>query len=85
MDPRVALLERELDRFRAELRCAIDTVPAGVRGVVPGDGIWSVAMVVEHLCQTERSVTNLLGSLGCAAQWDRGGRRCLDSAGECSP
>lgn len=62
-DPRAELLHQELTRRRAELATAFDAVPPERRGSVPRSGGWSVAMVVEHLVQTERSITALLAKL----------------------
>jgi hypothetical protein len=62
-DPRIGLLEQELTRRRAELASAFAAVPSASRDVVPGDGSWSVAMVVEHLARTDRSITRLLTRL----------------------
>jgi hypothetical protein len=62
-DPRIELLEQELVRRRNELAWALEAVRQESRNVVPQEGGWSVAMVLEHLAQTERSVTGLLGKL----------------------
>jgi DinB family protein len=43
-----------LDRARAALRAAVDTVPESARAVKPAPDRWSAAEVVEHLSIVER-------------------------------
>jgi hypothetical protein len=43
-----------LDRSRAALRAAVDTVPESARAVKPAPDRWSAAEVVEHLSIVER-------------------------------
>ena len=62
-DQRIEAVKRELGRYRDELRSALDSVPAPSREARPRDGAWSAANVLEHLADTERSVTALLGKL----------------------
>jgi hypothetical protein len=62
-DPRIERLERHLEDRRSELATAVAAVPAARRGVVPRAGGWSVAMLLEHLAQTERAVAGLLSKL----------------------
>src|SRR4051812_19280391 len=60
MHPRIEELLAHLDRTRAELQDALESVPAEHRDRVPGDGRWSVAGILDHLGMVERSITRLL-------------------------
>jgi hypothetical protein len=51
-----------LDRSRAGLRAAIDTVPAALRDRPPGPDRWSVAGVLEHVALVEERFTAIVGS-----------------------
>ncbi|MBX6364365.1 MAG: DinB family protein [Gemmatimonadetes bacterium] len=49
-------LLRLLDSTRAELRRAVEAVPAARRRERPAEGRWSVAEVVEHVAGVERRI-----------------------------
>jgi hypothetical protein len=62
--PRLQELLDHLDRHRAELRAAVETIPASVREQRPAPDRWSVAEVIEHLAIVEtRSADRLLAKL----------------------
>jgi hypothetical protein len=63
VDPRIRFLQAELASQRADLRDALDSVARSLRAVAPGEGRWSVDLVVEHLARTERGVVRLLSGL----------------------
>jgi hypothetical protein len=54
MHPRTAELVDLLDRTRADLRRAVDAVPAPRRSDKPAADRWSVADVLEHLSSRAR-------------------------------
>jgi hypothetical protein len=56
-----ALLEH-IEAERAALRSAVESVPASLRDVSPGDGVWSVAGIIQHLAMTEDRIADALGS-----------------------
>jgi len=60
MHPRYQEIVDHLDRHRAELRAAVDSVPAERRATSPGDGQWSVLGVLEHLAIVEGRVGTLI-------------------------
>jgi hypothetical protein len=60
VDPRISLLRAMLDARRSELEAAMCGVIPALRDTIPPTGGWSVAMVLEHLGQTEGAVTKLL-------------------------
>ena len=61
-DPRIEMLESALEARRAHLSAAFHATSPGSREVVPLEGGWSVAMVLEHLGQTEGAVARVLSS-----------------------
>jgi uncharacterized damage-inducible protein DinB len=56
MHTRLRELSDHLDRHRAELRAAVEGVPAERHGIAPADGAWSVLGVLEHLAIVENRV-----------------------------
>jgi hypothetical protein len=60
MHPRLEELVRHLDTTRAELRAAIDSVPAERRATAPASGGWSVVGVMEHLAVMEPRATAMI-------------------------
>jgi hypothetical protein len=60
MHPRFQELSDFIREQRAELRVAVDSVPAHLRDRVPADGRWSVSGVVEHLSIVEGRIAGLL-------------------------
>jgi hypothetical protein len=54
MHPRIHELLGYLDNGRADLRQAIDSVPASHLTMRPAPEGWSAADVLEHLCLGER-------------------------------
>ncbi|HEY1306964.1 MAG TPA: DinB family protein [Vicinamibacterales bacterium] len=54
MHPHLEQVFARLDRSRAALRAAVETVPAGARATRPAAERWSAAEVVEHLSMVER-------------------------------
>ena len=54
MHPHLEHVFSRLDRARAALRAAVDTVPESARTVKPAPDRWSAAEVVEHLSIVER-------------------------------
>jgi hypothetical protein len=57
MHPRIQELHDHLAHYRAELRAAVDSVPAALRERRPAPERWSVAGVLEHLAIVEGRVT----------------------------
>jgi hypothetical protein len=51
-----------LDRSRAGLRAAVDTVPTQLRDRPPGPDRWSVAGVLEHLALVEERFTAIVAN-----------------------
>ncbi|MGE0157767.1 MAG: DinB family protein [Gemmatimonadales bacterium] len=62
-DPRLSVLREMLAARRAELDAAVAGTLEGVRDRRPDAEGWSVAMVLEHLADTERGITGLLAGL----------------------
>ncbi|HEX3868060.1 MAG TPA: DinB family protein, partial [Gemmatimonadaceae bacterium] len=62
MHPRIQELLDFIDLERTRLRAAVDVVPPHQRGVSPGEGQWTVAGVLEHLCAVEKRIASLLRS-----------------------
>ena len=60
MHARTSELIEHLEKSRADLRAAVDAVPAELRDKQPAPDRWSTAQVLEHLAHTESSVTGLL-------------------------
>lgn len=60
MHPRLQELSDHLDRERAGLRAAVDSIPAEQRGAVPAEGAWSALAVLEHLALVEARVNAAL-------------------------
>lgn len=60
MHPRTSELLTHLETTRADLRAAVDSIPAELRDKQPTPDTWSVAQVLEHLAHTESGVTALL-------------------------
>src|SRR5262245_5878182 len=54
MHPHLEQVFARLDRSRAALRAAVETVPADARATRPAPERWSAAEVVEHLSMVER-------------------------------
>ena len=54
MHPHLEQVFVRLDRSRAALRAAVDSVPESARTVKPAPECWSAAEVVEHLSLVER-------------------------------
>lgn len=59
-DLRIDLLRSTLEARRAELTAAFEATEPASREVVPTEGGWSIAMVIEHLTQTEQAVAKAL-------------------------
>jgi hypothetical protein len=59
-DRRIDILKLTLEARRAELAAVFRATDPSTREVVPRDGAWSVAMVIEHLAQTEQAVAKAL-------------------------
>jgi hypothetical protein len=69
MHPHLEQVFARLDRSRAALRTAIDSVPAETRTARPAPEQWSVAEVVEHLSIVERMFGDRLAkALNAAAE-----------------
>jgi DinB family protein len=60
MHPRIAELLGYVGAQREVLLAAVDAVPVSRRDLRLGDGVWSVAEVLEHLCLTETGVSRLI-------------------------
>ena len=60
MHPRIDELVEHLHASRADLRAAVDSVPAGRRRERPGVDRWSVAEVLEHVGLVEQRVADAL-------------------------
>jgi hypothetical protein len=56
MHPRTEEVLNYLDERRADLRAAVDTVPAELRDKQPGADRWSVAQVLDHLTIIDRRI-----------------------------
>jgi len=56
-------LREDLESRRQELLTAVEAVPTELRNRVGAEGTWSVAMLIEHLVQTEEAITRLVASL----------------------
>ena len=56
----IEILVRHLDKCHEDLHAAVQMVPFDQREVVPPEGGWSVAQVVEHLAHTDRVFNQLL-------------------------
>jgi hypothetical protein len=80
LDPRISILKKMLDARRSELAAAVDSVAPALRDTIPATGGWSVAMVLEHLGQTEGAVTKLLARFGESADRRPGGEAFDGSA-----
>lgn len=53
MQPRIQEILSHLDTRRADLRAAVDAVPASERGTRPAPDRWSAGEVLEHLAMVE--------------------------------
>jgi uncharacterized damage-inducible protein DinB len=62
MHPAIMEILTRLDQSRAELRKAVDRVPADQRDRPPASGRWSVADVLEHLALVDERFTGIIGS-----------------------
>jgi uncharacterized damage-inducible protein DinB len=62
MHPAIMEILTRLDRSRAELREAVDRVPADQRDQAPASDRWSVAGVLEHLALVDERFTAIIGS-----------------------
>jgi ribosomal protein S18 acetylase RimI-like enzyme len=62
IDPRIEMLESGLEARRVELAHAFHATSSVSRDVVPSEGGWSVAMVIEHLAQIEGSIAKVLSA-----------------------
>ena len=60
MHPRLAELLAYAGVQRQVLLAAVESVPPARRGGRPGEGVWSVAEVLEHLCRTESGIASLI-------------------------
>jgi DinB family protein len=60
--PSLAEVFARLDRSRAGLRAAVDSVPAHLRDQPPGSDRWSVAGILEHLSLVEERFTAIVAS-----------------------
>lgn len=60
MHSRIAETLEYLDTERAQLRAAIESVPAALRDQSPGPDRWSVAQVLEHLMIIEKRIRKLM-------------------------
>jgi hypothetical protein len=63
MHDQTAAMIAALDRYREDLRQAVDSVPHARRGEAPAAGGWSVAGVIEHLAIVEPRLMGRLGQL----------------------
>jgi hypothetical protein len=61
MHPRSEEVLSYLDQTRAELRAAVDSVPATARNTRPADDQWSVAEVLDHLTIAHSRVAAVVG------------------------
>ncbi len=61
MHPRIDEILRHLEAKRADLRSAVDAVPAELRSEKPSPESWSVANVLEHLAILEGRFGRILG------------------------
>jgi hypothetical protein len=68
MHPRIQELLQYLDETAAELRAAVDSVPADLREVRPAAGRWSVAEVIEHLSIVEQRTAQMAATQIAAGQ-----------------
>ena len=62
MHPSLTEIFACLDRSRAGLRAAIDSVPAHLRDQAPAPGRWSVAGVLEHLSIVDERFTAIVAN-----------------------
>lgn len=60
MHPRYQEIADHLERQRAELRAAVDSVPTAHHGTAPAEGRWSVLGVLEHLAIVEGRIGTML-------------------------
>jgi hypothetical protein len=65
IDPRIATLETELTRVRAEFERAIDAVPPQQLHKAP-PGQWTPAQLVWHVAKVERGVARMIERLDAA-------------------
>ncbi|HET9985646.1 MAG TPA: DinB family protein [Longimicrobiales bacterium] len=68
MHVRIEELLRYLDSTRADLRRAVEEVPAAQRRVRPAEDRWSVAEVLEHLALVEPRITEVVAARLAAAR-----------------
>lgn len=64
-DPRIAVLEEELARVRAEFERALDAIPERQLHRAP-PGAWTPAQLVWHLAKVERGVARMIERLDAA-------------------
>src|SRR5258705_6665074 len=62
MHPSLTEIFACLDRSRAGLRAAVDSVPAHLRNQTPGPDRWSVAGVLEHLSMVDERFTAIVAN-----------------------
>jgi hypothetical protein len=62
MHPSLTEVFSRLDRARADLRAAVETVPAELRNQPPGSDRWSVAGVLEHLALVDERFTGIVAN-----------------------
>lgn len=62
MDSRLQPIVDHLAATRAELRAAVDRVPASARSIKPAADQWSVAEVIEHLAIIERRIIDMVAN-----------------------
>ena len=62
MHPSLTEIFACLDRSRASLRAAVDSVPAHLRNQTPGPDRWSVAGVLEHLSMVDERFTAIVAN-----------------------
>ena len=60
MHPRIAELRAYLDRSRATLLSAVESVPESRRDVSPASGAWSPTQVLDHLAAVEAGSVRLM-------------------------
>ena len=68
MHPRSEEVVNYLDKTRAELRAAVDSVPSDARNQKPAPDQWSVAEVLDHLAIVHKRVAAAIGKWIAEAQ-----------------
>ena len=68
MHPRSEEVVNYLDKTRAELRAAVDSVPSDARNQKPAPDQWSVAEVLDHIAMVHNRVAAAIGKWIAEAQ-----------------